>query len=122
MPIYEYHCGDCNRDFELLRSVREAKSTQPCPDCDTDAERVISRQWSAYTFREGWPRRLPDNGGYWHFERRVRSPISGPTIAGITHPELNDPREYLAPVAVEEVQAWEEQMSQRRRAEADAEI
>ncbi len=30
MPIYEYHCDDCNRDFELL--IRS--STIPvCPEC-----------------------------------------------------------------------------------------
>lgn len=30
MPLYEYHCEDCQRDFELL--VRES-TTLECPHC-----------------------------------------------------------------------------------------
>jgi putative FmdB family regulatory protein len=30
MPIYEYHCGECDRDFELL--VRSSTAVE-CPDC-----------------------------------------------------------------------------------------
>ncbi len=62
MPLYEYYCEPCNGIFELLRSAREASKPQPCPECDEDAQRIISREWAAFTFREGFPRRLPDTG------------------------------------------------------------
>lgn len=31
MPIYEYHCGGCNADFELLLTSSTAKPE--CPGC-----------------------------------------------------------------------------------------
>jgi putative FmdB family regulatory protein len=32
MPIYEFHCGDCDRDSEVL--VRSSKwEGTPCPHC-----------------------------------------------------------------------------------------
>lgn len=65
MPLYEYYCEPCNGVFELLRPAREAADPQPCPQCDEDAKRVMSKEWSAFIFREGFPRRLPDTGGYW---------------------------------------------------------
>ena len=30
MPIYDYHCGQCHKDFELLVSH---SSVPVCPDC-----------------------------------------------------------------------------------------
>ena len=40
MPIYEYRCRACGRDFEAL--VRDAKAP-PCPHCDSeDIERLLS--------------------------------------------------------------------------------
>ena len=42
MPIYEYACPKCRRSFEeWLRSSDDAE-TQPCPDCGTPSERVLS--------------------------------------------------------------------------------
>ena len=40
MPIYEYECGDCTRQFELL--VRGAE-VPACPECaSTSLEKLIS--------------------------------------------------------------------------------
>ena len=66
MPLYEYYCRECDGAFELLRPVREAAKAQPCPVCDEDADRIVSKEWSAFIFRDGYSRRLPDDGGYWH--------------------------------------------------------
>ena len=42
MPIYEYHCQSCNKEFELL--VRN--STKPeCPKCGS---RKLSKKMSAF--------------------------------------------------------------------------
>lgn len=31
MPLYEYHCEDCNRDSELL--VKNTSEKPECPEC-----------------------------------------------------------------------------------------
>ncbi len=34
MPIYEYHCSDCNNDFDKLVRFSDPKIDSPeCPDC-----------------------------------------------------------------------------------------
>ncbi len=33
MPIYEYHCQDCNSRFEKLVSLSRANEQPPCPNC-----------------------------------------------------------------------------------------
>jgi len=42
MPIYEYYCPKCRREFELLRSMNEADKPAFCPSCGAQAERLIS--------------------------------------------------------------------------------
>lgn len=33
MPIYEYHCPDCEARFEKLMSLSRAHEQPPCPKC-----------------------------------------------------------------------------------------
>jgi len=33
MPIYEYHCQDCQAEFELLRSFKDADAEVTCTGC-----------------------------------------------------------------------------------------
>jgi hypothetical protein len=47
--------------------------------------------FSAFTFREGYPRRIPDKGTYWHLGKEVKRPITGPVRVG-EHPEINKRR------------------------------
>ncbi len=43
MPLYEYHCRRCGRDFELLRRMQDADSELQCPKCRSkDVERLVS--------------------------------------------------------------------------------
>ncbi|MFC1813359.1 zinc ribbon domain-containing protein [Thermodesulfobacteriota bacterium] len=44
MPIYEYQCCDCGKDFEFLVLGSEQ------PDCPSCASKNISKQMSACTF------------------------------------------------------------------------
>lgn len=40
MPIYEYHCGACEADFEMLVTAR---TQVQCPSCESaDVERLLS--------------------------------------------------------------------------------
>jgi putative FmdB family regulatory protein len=105
MPLYEYYCNACNGVFELLRPTREAAKSQPCPECDEDAERIMSREWAAFVFRDGYPRRIPDDGTFWHLGKKVSKPITGASD-GITHPELKQPDEVPEPT-VEDIERFE---------------
>lgn len=86
MPLYEYHCTPCNGVFELIRPVRDASRSQPCPECDEDAKRILSKEWAAFIYRDGMPRRLPDRGKYWHVFEEKDTPM---TSAVIEAPEAN---------------------------------
>ncbi len=90
MPLYEYYCEPCNGVYEAIRPMREASLAVPCPECDLDGERVMS-SFSAFTFREGYARRLPDTGTYWHFGKQVQKRAK--RMEGTEHPELAKPKE-----------------------------
>jgi hypothetical protein len=46
--------------------------------------------FNAFTFRDGYPRRIPDKGTYWHLGKEVKSPVTGP-VRPNEHPEVNKP-------------------------------
>lgn len=106
LPLYEYYCESCEGVFERLRSTRAASSPEPCPVCDQDARRIISKEWSAFTFRKGHPRQLPDTGGYWHLGQRVKT-LASRSPNGVDHPELHRQRPPREPT-VEDVERYEE--------------
>jgi putative FmdB family regulatory protein len=112
MPLYEYYCQPCNGVFELLRPTREANLEQPCPQCDEDSRRIVSKEFAAFTFRDGFPRRIPDDGSYWHLGKKVSKPLTG-TIEGMQHPELKKKPDYEKP-SLEEIQQFEFRQQVRR--------
>jgi putative FmdB family regulatory protein len=43
MPLYEYHCEDCESAFEALIAISAAdRDTHPCPQCGGQARRILS--------------------------------------------------------------------------------
>ena len=44
MPVYEYDCQDCHKQFELTRSMSESSTRVKCPSCGSDR---IERKYSA---------------------------------------------------------------------------
>ena len=42
MPIYEYKCVSCGKQFDLLRRMRQADEPVTCPSCHNGAQRVLS--------------------------------------------------------------------------------
>jgi putative FmdB family regulatory protein len=43
MPLYEYHCNNCEARFEMLRPMSQADSSAACPRCaEITGRRVIS--------------------------------------------------------------------------------
>jgi len=69
--------------------MREASDPVPCPECYKDAPRIMPTSFSAFTFREGYPRRIPDDGKYYHLGQKVSSLITSGRPN--EHPEINKP-------------------------------
>ena len=42
MPIYEYYCAKCSKDFELMRPFSQADEPAPCPGCGAAGEKLVS--------------------------------------------------------------------------------
>ncbi len=89
MPLYEYFCEPCNGIFEELRPIREASDPVPCPECYKDAKRIMPTSFAAFTFREGYPRRIPDDGSYYHLGKKVSKLVK--SARPNEHPEINKP-------------------------------
>lgn len=44
MPLYEYKCPKCSKEFERLLGHKEADKPQECPKCQTkECKKQISR-------------------------------------------------------------------------------
>ncbi len=54
MPIYEYHCQDCDNKFERLVSMSTQETDIQCPSCHQQhVEKVLSVFASKTTGRAG---------------------------------------------------------------------
>ena len=49
MPVYEYHCQDCQHRYESMRPVSRMDEPAPCPKCGEPGRRKIS----AFAFKDG---------------------------------------------------------------------
>ena len=59
MPIYEYHCEQCGKGFDVL--LDDTEPTYPCPDCGEDAKKVFSP--AGLHFKgDGWPDKERNQG------------------------------------------------------------
>jgi len=91
MPVYEYYCKRCDGVFEAIRTMAQASTPAPCPECGKKAERIPPTSFAAFTMREGYPRAIPDRGTYWHLGKEVKRPITGKARMN-EHPEINKPQ------------------------------
>jgi putative FmdB family regulatory protein len=89
MPLYEYFCQPCNGIFEELRPIREATEPVPCPVCYKDAGRIMPTSFTAFSYRDGYPRRIPDDGKFWHLGQKVTKLVTSGKAN--EHPEINKP-------------------------------
>ena len=116
MPLYEYYCESCNLIYEALRPIREASLPVPCPECSRDGGRIMST-FMAFSYRDGYPRRLPDRGTYWHLEKEVKTLPK--QMRHYEHPELAEPkpvkRATKGEKAVQKERAVAEQKEKKRR-------
>ena len=42
MPIYEFWCPKCEKEFELQRPISDYDKPAVCPDCGSEAEKLVS--------------------------------------------------------------------------------
>ena len=116
MPLYEYFCEPCNLIYEALRPIREASLPVPCPECSRDGQRIMST-FMAFSYRDGYPRRLPDRGTYWHLEKEVKTLPK--QMRHYEHPELAEPKPVRRPTKGEKAEQKEravaEQKEKKRR-------
>lgn len=42
MPIYEYVCKKCGKEFEKMQSITNDDRVTECPACKSEAERKVS--------------------------------------------------------------------------------
>lgn len=50
MPIFEYKCGECGREFETLVMGSEGDKDVCCPHCQS---KKVSRQLSGFALSDG---------------------------------------------------------------------
>jgi putative FmdB family regulatory protein len=53
MPIYEYWCPKCRREFEQMRPMSKADEPAACPTCGTTSQKLPSvfASGSGYTIK-----------------------------------------------------------------------
>lgn len=42
MPLYDFHCAECDTEFSELRPMARCADPAACPSCSASAPRVIS--------------------------------------------------------------------------------
>ncbi len=42
MPIYEFFCTKCQKEFEIMRRMTSIDDPAPCPTCGTPGQREVS--------------------------------------------------------------------------------
>lgn len=110
MPLYEYYCAACHGIFQHIRQIREASLPAACPECRGEAPRIMST-FNAYVMREGYPRRLPDRGTYWHMGKEVKKKAK--RMKNWTHPELAEPVATPRPSKAERAEKTDASLAQR---------
>lgn len=113
MPLYEYYCESCHGIFEEIRQMRDASEPAPCPECSREAPRMMS-SFTAFTMREGYPRKIPDKGTYWHMGKEVKKRAK--RMKGFEHPELARPKSTPRPARGEVTARRERDQLVRREA------
>lgn len=61
MPIYEYECPECGLRFERHLPISKFDSVQACPECATDARKLMSA--ASFTFAHKPTGPVPQNTG-----------------------------------------------------------
>jgi len=75
MPIYEYWCPTCQKEFELMRPMSEYNKAATCPICGTESEKLVS----TFASKEGYAIKVPTGQP---FRQRGQAPAAtGPATS-----------------------------------------
>jgi putative FmdB family regulatory protein len=55
MPLYSYHCEQCDVEFDEMGKLAEHRAPQPCPTCGTSSERALGEFPGFILVGDGWP-------------------------------------------------------------------
>jgi putative FmdB family regulatory protein len=74
MPLYDYECAACKRDFEAVRSIADRKAA-PCPTCGTAGHLIPpqGRGPGITLFRPGYYRDLDYHPVYVETPQELRN-------------------------------------------------
>ncbi len=59
MPLYEYVCPKCKKEFEVMRPFSQANEPASCPDCGTAGQKLVSGFASKVGFYVRAPNKPP---------------------------------------------------------------
>ena len=76
MPIYEYYCPTCQKEFELMRPFSEAGAPGKCPTCGAKSEKLVS----LFASKENYTIKVPTGSAYRGKEKAAVK--AGPTASG----------------------------------------
>ena len=60
MPIYEYACPKCHKEFQLMRPFAESAEKGACPTCGTKSEKLVS----LFASKENYTIKVPRGEAY----------------------------------------------------------
>lgn len=56
MPMYSYHCEDCNLDFDEMGRIATHRDPHPCPSCGVESPRSFEDLSPGFILvGDGWP-------------------------------------------------------------------
>lgn len=54
MPLYEFQCQDCKKQFEVLCKVSEIQEPRTCPGCSSQKTKKLVSRTSFQLVGGGW--------------------------------------------------------------------
>jgi putative FmdB family regulatory protein len=60
MPIYEYSCPKCKKEFELMRPLSESGASAKCPTCGAKSEKLVS----VFASKENYTIKVPRGNAF----------------------------------------------------------
>ena len=60
MPIYEYWCESCGREFEQMRPMSQSSEPAKCPTCGGQSEKLPS----VFASKEEYTIKVPRRGAF----------------------------------------------------------
>jgi putative FmdB family regulatory protein len=72
MPIYEYFCPKCEKEFELMRPISQSGESAKCPSCGAKSEKLVS----VFASKENYTIKVPAGSAYRGRERSAGKPAT----------------------------------------------